>query len=330
MTRLRWTASQNHYESLAVSLRAVLAHFQQDRSYDELLAALGLGTATVAVPDDPLGWWCTCARDLWLAETAKLYGLQLREMHPPQTALGLGRSPEYAQHFRDSYVPLVARALEHEQLVLAWCGWPSPCDRLWGVITHVDGQMLVGQTLSRDRRSLPLTGPANQLYIVEGFDPPGLESATPTDFFDHAARAASAMWSGAWAAELDIQMGPSAYQVWQTTLRASAKEPAATPSLHSQQSRATRVHAAARTYLATWLRRIAGALAGDRIQMAAHWANACDRIAERLLPYESADVVRELLDQPGGVDRICRALDDICALESNVVETLETLTSPGS
>lgn len=323
MTRVRWTESQNHYESLAVSLRALLACFDNDRPYDELVAVLGLGAATVAVPEDSLGWWCTYARDARLHETAELYGLRLRGMHPPEAALGLGQCGEYVQHFRDSYVPLIARALEHEQLALAWGGWPGASERLWGIITHRQGEALFGHTLWHGGQPAPLIGPARQVYVAEGFSRPKHERVTPASLFAHAARGASVMWAGTWTTGTGIKTGKAAYRAWQDALRKPPEEAAATPALYHQQSRAARVHSAARNYLATWLRRVAGTLAGDRIQLAAHWANACDRVGERLLPYESPDVVKELLDQPGGVDRICRALDDVCGIESELAQRLE-------
>ncbi|MFQ5805530.1 MAG: hypothetical protein ACE5I3_03660 [Phycisphaerae bacterium] len=325
MVQTRWLEAQNHYESLAVSLRTLLACWDMDRQYDELVAVLGLGAATVVASDDSLGWWCTYARDASLIETAELYGLGLRELHPPEATQGLSRSAEFAQHFRDSYVPLIARALEHGQPVLAWRGWPAPRERLWGVITSIQGELIFGHTLWHDGQPLPLTGPAHQVYVVEEFRPPEHDAVTPADLFAHVARQARAVWAGRWARCPNVQTGAAAYRAWQDALRDPSGRGSAALPLCRQQSQAARVHVAARSYLATWLRRVAGGLAGDHIELAAHWANACDRAGNRLLPYESAEVVKELLGQPGGVERVCRAIDDVAKIEANLVKKLETM-----
>lgn len=325
MVQIRWTEVQNHYESLAVSLRAVLGALDADRPYDELVAVLGLGAATVAVPDDALGWWCTYARDASLIQTAELYGLRLRELHPPEAASGLSHSAEYVQHFRDSYVPLIARALTHDQLALAWRGWPPPRDRLWGVITSIREEMIFGHTLWHEGQPLPLTGPAHQVYVVEQFRPPRHNVATQVDLFRHAARQACAVWAGTWAAGATVTTGAAAYRAWQKALQEPGESQTTALPLHRQQSQAARVHVAARSYLATWLRRVGGALAGEQLELAAHWAAACDRIGQRLLPYESPEVVKELLEQRGGVDRICRAIEDVCEIEAGLIKALAAI-----
>jgi len=324
MMQTRWSEAQNHYESLAVSLRAVLAYLDSDHPYDELVATLGLGFATVATTDDSLGWWCTYARDASLIETAKLYGLRLRELHPPEAALGLSGSPEFAQHFRDSYVPLIARALEHGQPVLAWRGWLAPRDRLWGVITSIRGAQIFGQTLWHEGQPLPLTGPAHQAYVVEEFRPPDDKAVAPANLFSHVARQARAMWAGTWARCTHVTTGAVAYRAWCDALRAPSGRQA-TPPLYDQQSQAARVHAAARDCLATWLRRVAGALAGDDVKFAAHWADTCDRVVQRLLPYESPQAVKEILGRPDGRTCICQVIDDVSEIEAALLDGLRTI-----
>jgi hypothetical protein len=323
--QIRWSEARNHYESLAVSLRAVLASLNADHPYDELVATLGLGAATVATADDSLGWWCTYARDASLVETAKLYGLRLRELHPAEAAQGLSRSAEYAQHFRDSYVPLIARALEHDQLVLAWRGWPEPCDRLWGVITDIRDEQLSGHTLWHDGQSLAFTGPAHQVYVVEEFCPPAPDGVTPAHLFAHVARQACAVWAGTWAGHVNVQTGAAAYGAWQNALREPSATESTTLPLYRHHSQAACAHLAARSHLATWLRRVGRVLGGDRIELAAHWAHMCDRVEQRLLPYESPEAVKELLDEPGGVDQICPAINEVCEIEVALVDRLAAM-----
>jgi len=320
--RIRWSEAPNHYESLAVSLRAILAGFGAEHPYDELLAGLGLGAAVVAVPGEPLGWWWTHARDVNLLATARLYGLHLRELHPPEAAHGLSGSAEYAEHFRDSYLPLIRAAVEHEQPVLAWRGWPAPRDRLWGVITAVRDELVIGYTLWHDSEPLPMVGPAHQVYIVEDYRAPA-RPPTADELFWRAAGQAQAWWAGTGAVRTGLETGRHAYRRWQAALHEPTDD---SLPLHRQQSQAVRVHVAARSYLAVWLRRVAHQLGGEQVALAARWANACDRVAERLASYESPEVVRELFAEPEGIDRLCRALEEVCELESAVVAALEGQT----
>jgi hypothetical protein len=319
---VRWTEAPDQYESLAVSLRAVLDRGGVDRSYDELVAVLGLGFATVAATDDTLDSWCTYARDAGLGATAESYGLRLRELHPPAATRGLARSAEYARHFQDSYVPLIARALEHDQLVLAWRGWPAPHDRLWGVITSFQGGTLGGHTLGADGRPLPLSGPAHQVYIVEESRPVDPSALAPAHLFAHAARQARAGWAGTWARCANVKTGAAAYRAWQDILRTGADGGAGVVPLYRQHAQAARVHGAARGCLAAWLRRVGPALASDGTELAAYWANTCDAVGEVLRPYESPAAVQVLLDHPGGAEGMCRAIDAICEMEAALVVKL--------
>ena len=62
------------------------------------------------------------ARDALLVEGARVFGMTVRGLHPPEAARGLEHSAEYAQHFAASYRPLILRALENRQPVLARLG----------------------------------------------------------------------------------------------------------------------------------------------------------------------------------------------------------------
>jgi hypothetical protein len=325
MKQIRWVEAEDHHESLAVSLRAVLAGSGTDRPYDELVAALGLGFATVATAADSLDWWSTYARDASLTTTAELYGLRLRELHPSSAALGLAASAEYAQHFRDSYLPLIARALEHNQLVLAWRGWPAPRDRFWGLITSLERETLFGYTLEAEGQPQPLVGPAHQIYIVEESPSPEPRALTAAHLFAHVARQAQAVWAGTWVKCANIETGAAAYRAWQNALQVRPNGVVRAVPLHRQQSQAARVHRAARSCLAAWLRRIGPALAADQAKLAAYWADTCDRVRQRLLPYEPAERVRELLDEPDGTASICRAIDEIREMEAGLVEKLAVI-----
>jgi len=324
----RWSEAQNHYESLAACVRAILAGAGSERSYEEILAALGLGAITVAVADEGLGSWCTWARDAALLQTAPLYGLRLRELHPPEVAAGLPGAAEFTQHFRDSYVPLIRQALAHGQLALAWRGWPPPRERLWGLITAVHGDMLTGYTLWHEAQPLPLTGPAYQVYVVEECAPPPADALTPDLLFQHVARLAVRAWSGTWTALETLSTGAAAYRAWQDALRkAKPTDPNGLP-LSRQQSHAARAHTAARTSLATWLRQIAPGLGGDHAAAAAQWAATAAHVSRTLQPYTAPESVEELLRQPAGIERICRALEDACQAEAALAQRLAALVGP--
>ncbi len=318
----RWLEAPHHYESLAVSLRALLACHELSRPYEEIVAVLGLGMAVVAVPDDELGWWCTYARDAALAPVAIHYGLQLRELHPPSAAIGLARSAEYARHFQDSYLPLIRRALDHGQRVLTWRGWPPPRERLWGVLVEQQGDMLLGHTLWHRSGPLPLIGPAHQAYIVEDFARPTTDW-TPVQQFKTAVRATLAIWRGPWPDETGVLAGPAAYDAWCEVLAHPHAREASGRSLGWQHSQAVRVHTAARASLATWLRSIAAKLGGRDVELAARWAAACDQVVEILSGCETCEATEELFRDAAGRNRACRALERARGIEADVIGQLD-------
>lgn len=123
--------------SLPHALRALARETGQEIDLDDLCAAMGLAMMAIAVPEEPdVGCWPLYARDAFLIPAARLFGLTVREMHPPQAARGLRDAAEFRQHFDASYRPLILRALEHDQPVLAWQGWPGQAVALWGVIVE--------------------------------------------------------------------------------------------------------------------------------------------------------------------------------------------------
>jgi len=166
---------ENRWESLALSLQAVSGWAGLEIDYCSLCAALGLSLMTTSTgrDDDCLWRWMAYGRDVRLVEAAALFALRLREAHPPDAARNLDRAPGFAQHFEASYQPIVLRALENDQPVLAWQGWPAPRQVMWGVITGPsDGGIgLAGVTIWSDGRTVPLVGPPVQLYVVEEASP---------------------------------------------------------------------------------------------------------------------------------------------------------------
>jgi len=323
MLGIRWTESADEYESLALCLRALLAAGQPDPpAYDELVAALGLGSAMTAAPGECLGWWWTYARELALPQAAALYGLRLRGLHPPQASAGLDRSPEFAQHFVDSYVPLIRAALAHEQPVLVWRGWPRPADRHWGVLVAADGDQLAGYTLGSDGRTVRLAGPAHQAYVVEECRPPEVTPTSAAALFQQSCRAALAFARTDSLAGGDVETGEQAYKQWREAVMHPPACPLCGGRSHRCVVRLTRVLVSARRHLATWLGRVASALdTGSRAQ-ADRWAAACRSMAERLQPFESSKAVKPLLASPLGREKLAHAIDEVCAIQARAVESL--------
>jgi hypothetical protein len=319
MKDLVWNEGPSHHESLAVSLRALLATSGVDRGYEEIVVALGLAGLIVAARHEPLGSWGFFARDTNLSIVAQNYGLRLRELHPPDAAVGLTRASEFAAHFRDSYMPLIERALAHDQPVLAWCGWPPQRERLWGVISRKQGAMLIGHSLWHNGQPLPLTGPAHQVYIVEACEP--LTGApAPDALMDDAAAQTLASWDGRWARQPGLFTGQPVYDAWQDLLRRPAN--LAGQSLFQQHALAARTVVAARRALATWLRSIGARLDAANTRAAANWASACDRVAENLGPHESPEFARAAIDKPNGIETLCAAIERARAIESEALARL--------
>jgi hypothetical protein len=179
-------------QSLPQALHSVLSSRGVRASTVEWSALLGLGTALVAAPERPMREWNRLTRDGWLIEGAAAIGVQLREMHPPSAATRLETSHEFDAHFRDSYLPLVRGALAQDLPVLAWRGWPAPCELHWGVLSDVRDETAYGRVAGQPP-IVALSGPAHQVYVIEQVAPLALDQTT---LLRAAQQAASAFWNG--------------------------------------------------------------------------------------------------------------------------------------
>ena len=305
MLDIHWSAKPRQRESLALSIRNVLARVGADHSYEEIVSVLGLGSAIVAAPDEDLACWPTHARDIALLSSANMLGLRLRGLHPPEATAGLTQSAEFPQHFRDSYLPLMRAALESDQPLLVWCGWPTPADRHWGLIVDIQGETLSGYTIGDIERK-ELIGPAHQVYVVEEFRQ---LSPTPTALFSHTLRVARDAWHGNLATTPGIETGRRAYQLWQEVIRQPRND-----AVNSKNVlRMINVLIDARRALSTWLRRIADSLPTAQQQAANEWAAVCENVITRLLPFTTEqDLQTKLAD----------AIDDVCRLETDIYTKL--------
>jgi hypothetical protein len=160
--------------SLTLAVSALLRWAGADVQYRSLNAAMALSLRTTAVRGKTcLGWWSTHASDRFLPQAADMFGIRIRELHPPEASTGLADRSQFAQHFEASYAPLIRRALENQQPVLAWQGWPDARASLWGIITGIsdDGVGFSGTTMWSRGQRVPLVLPPVQVYVVEDIHP---------------------------------------------------------------------------------------------------------------------------------------------------------------
>jgi hypothetical protein len=165
--------------SLTSTLRSIARDAGYEIDVDDLHAALGLSMFVCAVPAEvDIASWPLYARDAFIVPAGRLFGMTIRELHPPEVALGLSGAAEFRQHFDASYRPLIMRALENNQAVLAWRGWPGLLRLSWGIIKEKsnDGIGLAGVVpalpgAAAPAQSVSLITPPAQLYIVEDIEP---------------------------------------------------------------------------------------------------------------------------------------------------------------
>ncbi len=142
---------------------------------DDLHAALGLSLMFCASKDAPTDRWPTLARDAFIPKACKLFGMIVRDLHPPEAARGLGSAETFEQHFVASYLPHIERAIENGQSVLAWQGWPGE-QSAWGILSQrsaegigLAGIAFSGMTVGKKATSdiVSLTCAPLQVYVVE-------------------------------------------------------------------------------------------------------------------------------------------------------------------
>lgn len=220
--------------SLTGALRFVAGRAGHAIDADDFNAALGLSWLIVAVPEerDPARW-PMYARDTFLVEAGRLFGMTIREVHPPEAARGLRDAAEFRQHFDASYRPLILRALEHGQSVLAWQGWPEPVDLHWGVITGTcnGGVGLSGwapwpkEAPTRSESSIRFSQPCRddvtmirppvQLYVVETITP---THPQPRALIEMALRHARRALDGSLADPFGVVAGAATFDRWAALL----------------------------------------------------------------------------------------------------------------
>ena len=213
-------ASQHELEarpfSLTFALQAVARRAGYAVDFDDLHAVLGLSWLFCAVRDeDHPCRWPLYARDAFVIEAARRFGLTLRELHPPQAAHGLRLAPEFDQHFDASYRPIIHHALEHRQPVLAWQGWSGNAGLLWGLIEQAcqEGVGFHGRVYSSESRAeeLLLVEPPVQLYVIETVTP---TQPSPDDLWEAAQAHARLILENKLIERFGIETGPGAFDTW--------------------------------------------------------------------------------------------------------------------
>ncbi|MEE8384322.1 MAG: hypothetical protein V3S01_00205 [Dehalococcoidia bacterium] len=218
-------------ESLVLSLQAIFRAYGRDLDYDELAAVTANSLMTTWTPDAPdPTWWPVCGRHAFLESAARTYGLALRELHPPDAAPRPPAPPEYELHFRDSYLPFIQAALERDEPVLAWAGWPAPHEMLWVVITGVDAasRQCTGCSCASPGQRVLLTGPPVQVYLVQDYTETCL---TPGQVLSAALQRADAVFNNRLAASFGVVSGPAALEKWHDALATDPGAPGLDPAV---------------------------------------------------------------------------------------------------
>ena len=225
-------------------LRAVLGHGGAAGAgvdNDDLAAALGRPLLCGALPGEArLSCWAAAWHDAFLADAARLFGLSLRAIQPPDAARGLEQATGYAQHFEASYLPFVRAALAHGQPVVAWSGLSrgDAEEPGWVLVTHTgkSGAELAGLGLVEGdpRRAgaiQPLTPrevvfeqPPVQLYIVEECKP---AVPAPSEVLALAIEHVRLSVSGALDECFGLVTGVAAYDHWIERIQRDSGGPAA-------------------------------------------------------------------------------------------------------
>jgi hypothetical protein len=335
LSRIRVQTQDPNADSLTLALQALLHWAGGETPYRDLNAALGLSwMISVGDPTRCLASWRNEGHDAFLVQTAAAFGIRLRELHPPEAALGLEETPEFAQHFDASYKPLIERALEHGQPVLARSGWGGDPTGAWGVITTacVAGVGFRGTTTASGGEPVTLTAPAVQAYVVEEIQP-----RVPPDgeLWRLAVGHACVVLRNQLGGRFGLTTGPDAYQAWLERLR------------HEH------VCAVCREQSAKCHRALAGAVIGSRaaaVEFLSHHragvpqtahplleriAAECDGVIQALARSGDENVVQNLLETPEGraelADEVALAQAHDVRLRDHVAELSRWLTGcPGS
>ncbi len=292
MLALPWNPTPEQTESLAICLDALQRSGGpgpvQAPSYRDWVVELGLGALITAAEGECPASWPNLARDIRVEAASNRHGLLLRDMHPPDAAVGLSRSAEFALHFDDSYAPLIRRALAHGQPVLAWRGWDAPGAPLanaWGVIVGEEDERGLGRFVGfagSDPARRALLGPAHQLYVLETRSGTASERRLSVAELQ---RVCAALWEPDAADRLGVLCGAAAYDALLVALDSPGGcccgQPRGACVIAAAQALAT-----TRSLLAQYLTELAGDAASAAQPARTAWIAALQCISDGLRTHD--------------------------------------------
>lgn len=298
---LRIKDVENRWDSLSLSLHAIVDWAGLDLHYRAYSAALGHSFMTVSTgrDDDSPAWWSAFGRDALLLEGAALFGVHLREVHPPEAARGLSDSPEFIQHFEASYKPIVRRALENRQPVIAWQGWPDARQLLWGVITETwSGDLgLAGTTIWAQGQTVPLVSPPVQLYVVEEVKPRRPGKGEMLRFgLDSALRTLGNKLGDRWG----VVYGQAAYDCWAGRLEGAGAVPTCSPHAAGDHRQMGRFVTYDRQSAERFFRHYRDGLGPDFQPLIDGLLDCCRGVIDALSPARNAETAESLISTPNG------------------------------
>lgn len=320
--------SPEESESLVQALRAVARSASLDLPYDEACAVLGISFVATAGEGSP-GLWARIARDALLSETARLFGIHLRDLHPPDVGVDMLNAEEYPQHFELSYKPLIRRALQHGQPVLAWRGWEGPAADAWGVITASAGDELLGVVPGTTTR-VRLVQPAMQCYVVEQIEP---RTPTPDEIMAHTIAHVDALLSrpesvfgGRIPSSFGIRTGAAAYDRWAEWL--STQQPATGESTAREDYRA---YACALSFdrlsAARFLSRSVAVQSPEQAAILDALVTACEEVAGSVSRFCGSDDLEVFWSTPEGHQELLEAIRAAQAADREIAEHIHSLAA---
>ncbi len=305
--------------SLTDSLCAVARRRGSELQRDELHAVLGL-SFLIGVPTDETispQFWPMFARDAFIVEGARVFGFGIRDVHPPDAAVGLDHVSAFRQHFEASYKPLIARALENNQAVLAWQGWPGEDAFQWGVIGAMGegdaGLGMVGRTgsgLRGDETSaseVELVDPPVQLYMIETYDP---AEPTADELFRVACRHARRALENQCGDRFGVTTGPAAIDLWIDRVRQLDGGDGLLPARVAEHQTSAREFAAGFISGIRFLKRQHGGASDAGKRMIPDLTASCHKAATALTSFSKATFSASNGDPAGLQDTLVRQLMD--------------------
>jgi hypothetical protein len=215
---LRFSPAPEPDEPLALCLQALLGGYGLEVSLRELSCVLGTAFMVSRAPGAEVpARWDIFGRHAFLEPAARLYGLELRDLHPPSAAPPPPAPAEFAWHFRDSYLPFIELALARDEPVLAWVGWPGDAADSWGIITMPGGRgrHCRGIVPGYGSETVELADPPVQLYTIQSCAPRRPERVEAVRLcLAHAARVLANQLDPAYG----VVTGPEALKAWGATL----------------------------------------------------------------------------------------------------------------